>query len=52
MGIVHLKKYIETHPNFNPYEYFTSLNYDQKFIAMVIKAIEERPETRPVVTNR
>lgn len=40
MGIVQLKKYIENHPNFSPYEYFTSLNYDQKFIAMVIKTLD------------
>ena len=41
-GIVLLKKYTERHPEFNPEEYFTSLNYDRKFIQTVIGALDGR----------
>lgn len=47
VGIAQLKKYISLHSEFNPLEYFTSLNYDHKFISMVISAIDgPKPQTR------
>ncbi len=45
-GISQLKKYIAQHPEFSPLEYFTSLNYDQKFISMVINAIDGLPSRK------
>jgi hypothetical protein len=41
-GIAMLKKYTERHPEFNAEEYFTSLNYDRKFIQMVIGSLDGR----------
>ena len=35
-----LKKYTEKHAEFNAEEYFTSLNYDKKFIQMVVGALD------------
>ena len=52
MGIAQLKKYIEAHPNFSPYEYFTSLNYDQKFIAMVIRMIDGRQQQQRLTSSK
>lgn len=46
-GIVQLRKYVEKHPEFSPVEYFTSLNYDQKFIAMVVKSLEGTSRLTP-----
>ena len=37
-----LKKYTEKHPEFNAEDYFTSLNYDRKFIQMVIGSLDGR----------
>ena len=42
-----LRKYVEKHQEFNPVEYFTSLSYDQKFIAMVVKSLEGTPRITP-----
>lgn len=39
-GISELKKYTEKHPEFNAEEYFTSLNYDRKFIQMVMGSLD------------
>ena len=41
-GIALLKKYTERHPEFNAEEYFSSLNYDRKFIQMVIGSLDGR----------
>jgi hypothetical protein len=45
-GIQYLKKYIQVHPEFSPIEYFTSLNYDQKFIHMVVNTLEGNNKAR------
>ena len=37
-----LKKYTEKHPEFHAEDYFTSLNYDRKFIQMVIGSLDGR----------
>lgn len=39
-GVEKLKKYVEMNPDFSPLEYFTNLNYDHKFINMVMSALE------------
>lgn len=39
-GILHLKKYCQMNQDFSSIEYFTSLGYDQKFIAMVMNGLE------------
>jgi hypothetical protein len=41
-GIAQLKKYTEKHPEFNAEEYFTALNYDRKFIQMVVGSLDGR----------
>lgn len=46
IGIVELKKYQSNNPDFNPAEYFTSRGYDQKFIMMVLTALETRKSKR------
>jgi hypothetical protein len=46
-GIAQLRKYVEKHPEFVPVEYFTSLNYDQKFIAMVVRSLEGTQRSVP-----
>lgn len=46
-GIAQLRKYVEKHPEFAPVEYFTSLNYDQKFIAMVVRSLEGTQRLTP-----
>lgn len=42
-----MRKYVEKHPEFAPVEYFTSLNYDQKFIAMVVRSLEGTQRLTP-----
>lgn len=34
-------------PDFSPIEYFTSLGYDQKFIAMVMNGLEGKERKTP-----
>jgi hypothetical protein len=49
LGITQLKKYIIQHPEFSPLEYFTSLNYDQKFISMVIGALDDSSQQKKAI---
>jgi hypothetical protein len=46
-GILHLKKYSQMNQDFSPIEYFTSLGYDQKFIAMVMNGLEGKERKTP-----
>ena len=44
-GIDRLKKYMDIDQDFNPAEYFNGLNYDQKFINMVMNALKSSTGT-------
>ena len=41
-GIAKLKLYMTSNPDFQPNEYFTSRGFDQKFIIMVLTALDPR----------
>lgn len=51
-GILHLKKHCQMNQNFSPVEYFTSLGYDQKFIAMVMNSLEGKGRKTPRKDNK
>ena len=45
-GITELKKYSTLNPLFSPVEYFNSRGFDQRFIMMVMNAIQGRSVKR------
>ena len=47
-GIAELRKYMTANPEFIPVEYFISRGYEQKFIVLVMNALENsRPKRTP-----